>query len=66
MGYFTSFDGPAPRVVYRGTDGHIHELWYRPGKPWTHGDLSNLSAELSAAKAAAGGFARSVLAERSL
>jgi hypothetical protein len=28
-------------IVYRGTDGHIHELAYtRPAGPWGHFDLS--------------------------
>ncbi len=49
MGYFTSFDGPAARVVYRGIDGHIHELWYRPGTSWSHGDLSALAGAPPAA-----------------
>jgi len=30
FGWFTDFDGLSARVVYRGTDSHIHELWYRP------------------------------------
>jgi hypothetical protein len=32
------------RVVYRGPDGHIHELWYRPSQQnqWETGDLTQL------------------------
>jgi hypothetical protein len=26
-------------VVYRGTDGHIHELWFSLGGGWSHNDL---------------------------
>ena len=40
MAYLTDFDDTA-RVVYRGEDGHIHELWLRPtGPPWRHSDLT--------------------------
>ena len=27
-------------VVYHGTDGHIHELWYHHGDGWNHNDLT--------------------------
>jgi hypothetical protein len=32
------------RVVYRGTDNHIHELWFRPSQQyqWETGDLTQL------------------------
>ena len=27
-------------VVYVGTDGHVHELWFAPGEGWRHNDLT--------------------------
>ncbi|TDU80683.1 hypothetical protein [Streptomyces sp. KS 21] len=27
-------------VVYRGTDGHVHELWFHHGSGWNHNDLT--------------------------
>jgi hypothetical protein len=42
-GYETRVAGqdPCARVVYRGTDGHIHELYYLGGATsWGHGDLT--------------------------
>ena len=38
-GYNYSVDG-TEHVVYRGVDGHIHELWFRPSSGWHHNDLS--------------------------
>jgi hypothetical protein len=43
IGYTTNLagQGPAARVVYRGTDGHIHELSFQPPTSgWRHADLS--------------------------
>jgi hypothetical protein len=48
-GYVTPFDAVA-RVVYRGTDGHIHELFLRPGGTWLYSDLDRrLNGAASAA-----------------
>jgi hypothetical protein len=38
-GYTYSVDG-TQHVVYRGVDGHIHELWYSPSSGWHHADLT--------------------------
>ena len=48
--YLTDFDGTA-RVVYRGEDEHIHELWLRPSEDsnWRHGDLTQLTGAPDAA-----------------
>ena len=46
--YLTEFDDTA-RVVYRGDDGHIHELWLpRTGPPWGTGDLTQLARDSAA------------------
>jgi hypothetical protein len=41
-GYATNLggEGPAARVVYRGTDGHVHELCKVGGGDWSHTDLT--------------------------
>ena len=31
---------PTQHVVYRGTDQHIHELWWDASQGWGHGDLT--------------------------
>jgi Fungal fucose-specific lectin/Astacin (Peptidase family M12A) len=41
-------------VVYTGTDGHVHELWWYAGGGWAHGDLSAQTAAPSAAGDPAG------------
>ncbi|MFF4503730.1 alcohol dehydrogenase catalytic domain-containing protein [Streptomyces sp. NPDC001401] len=44
--YVTEVAGqdPCARVVYRGTDGHVHELYYLGGTTsWGHGDLTAIS-----------------------
>ena len=48
--YLTDFDDTA-RVVYRGADEHIHELWLRPSEDsnWRHGDLTELTGAPEAA-----------------
>jgi hypothetical protein len=38
-GYITPWDSTA-RVVYRGTDNHIHELFLAPHQPWVDVDLT--------------------------
>jgi hypothetical protein len=48
FGYVTSFDQTS-RVVYRGTDGHIHEISLPPHRSWTMGDLTHLAAAPGAA-----------------
>ena len=49
---------PCARVVYRGTDGHIHELYYLGGTAsWGHGDLTAVTG--------APFFARSLVASMS-
>jgi hypothetical protein len=30
-------------VIYRGIDGHIHELWWSASTGWSHGDLTVVS-----------------------
>ena len=54
FGYVT-FDG-IPRVIYRGTDGHIYELHSDKATNffWKLGDLSAIANATSAAEAAAG------------
>ncbi len=47
-GYVTEVDGTA-RVVYRGDEGHIHELWLPPKKGWRVGDLTELTGAPPAA-----------------
>jgi hypothetical protein len=39
VGYFTAFDSTA-RVIYRGHDNHIHELYYTVGGGWGSADLT--------------------------
>jgi hypothetical protein len=39
---YVTYEG-ALRVVYMGTDRHIHELRLPPGQGWSHADLSILS-----------------------
>lgn len=46
--YSTPNNGTA-RVIYRGDDEHIHELWYTTATGWGHGDLSALSGAAPAA-----------------
>ena len=41
--YSTNFDETA-RVIYRGSDGHIHELWLPEGGVWAHADLTQIAA----------------------
>jgi Fungal fucose-specific lectin len=48
FGYVAFFDH-VPRVVYRGTDGHIHEISLPVGSGWVHGDLTTIAgADLAA------------------
>jgi hypothetical protein len=42
MGYHTPFDDTA-RVVYRGQDDHVHELYYLTASGWGYADLSALT-----------------------
>jgi hypothetical protein len=53
QGYVTPFDSTA-RVVYRGQDERVHELYYVVGQGWGHGDLSALTKAPPAASAPAG------------
>ena len=55
MGYTTDLagQGPLARVVYRGTDNHVHEL-SRPNGQWTHADLTAITAAPGAADTAMG------------
>ena len=48
FGYVTETDATA-RVVFRATDNHVHELYYRTGQGWHHGSLSALSGATPAA-----------------
>ena len=41
-------------VVYRGTDGHIHELWFSSARNWNHNDLTNATGAPAAASDPAG------------
>ena len=42
-------------VVYRGTDGHIHELWFSSATwNWNHNDLTNATGAPAAASDPAG------------
>ncbi len=34
----------APRIHYRASDGHVHELYSIPGQPWQHADLSAIAS----------------------
>ena len=45
---YVSPDGTA-RVVYKGTDFHIHELYLQPGAHWIHADLTMLAGAPPAA-----------------
>jgi hypothetical protein len=40
-------------VVYRGTDSHIHELWFHSAA-WNHNDLTNATGAPAAAGDPAG------------
>ncbi len=42
-GYVTREIGPAARVVYRGVDGHIHELSLPSEGSWAQGDLTAMT-----------------------
>lgn len=42
-------DTCTPRVVYRGSDEHVHELWIDAGGVWRHADLSQLTGAAPAA-----------------
>src|SRR5262249_53721883 len=44
--------GPAPRVVYRTTAGHIEELNDQPGRDWIATDLNDNSSAPATASAA--------------
>ena len=44
MGYV----GDVPRVVYRGVDGHIHELYLKDGQ-WSHFDITAATGAPTAA-----------------
>jgi len=48
----TDSTGSTARVVYRGKDSHIHELYLQPGARWTHADLA--VASMNGAPDAAG------------
>jgi hypothetical protein len=39
IGYAWDVD-KTQHVVYRGTDAHLHELWFRQDGGWRHGDLT--------------------------
>jgi hypothetical protein len=43
FGYFTHSDSTA-RVIYRGSDDHIHELWLQQAGGWNHADLAALTS----------------------
>jgi hypothetical protein len=47
VGYVWEGDG-TQHVMYRGTDGHIHELWYRSDIGWNHSDLTALTSSPAA------------------
>ena len=52
FGYVSDFGplGPQARVVYRGEDGHVHELWLSANPwQWAHGDLTELAGAPPAA-----------------
>jgi hypothetical protein len=55
VGYYTAFDSVA-RVVYRGHDDHMHELWLPQGGTWNHADLTALSGAPGADRDALGFF----------
>ncbi len=55
FGYFTPPD-QAARVIYRGHDDHIHELFLLPGGVWTHADLSAMTGAPGADRDALGYF----------
>jgi hypothetical protein len=38
-GYVFAVDA-TQHVIYRGIDGHIHELWWSAATGWSHGDLT--------------------------
>jgi hypothetical protein len=40
VGYTWDVDN-TQHVVYTGTDGHIHELWFTRGQGWRHNDLTH-------------------------
>lgn len=40
----TGYASPAPRVVYRGNNNHVHEFFQHPDGRWVHADLNTLAA----------------------
>jgi len=45
-----TWDGDSTQhVVYRGTDGHIHELWFSLASNWNHNDLTQATGAPGAA-----------------
>ena len=40
--------GDTQHVVYRGDDGHLHELYWESAGGWSHNDLTNASGGASA------------------
>ena len=40
VGYFEELQANLNHVIYRGVDGHLHELWWTGQQPVSHGDIT--------------------------